>query len=267
MESGDRAEELLVPYVDVNDIHLYYEEMGSGPPFVLMHGASSAIDDPVYSWANLMPSFAERYRVFHLEHRGHGRTNNPAGRITYELLADDLGAFIGRLGLGPAHIGGVSDGGIAALHLGMTRPELARTLVCVGPNYFNDALVAEANRFADVSVMERETPHLVAEYARRHDRNKEPGSWRELFRQLAENLAVNPAYSLDDLRRIPTPTLLMAGEHDLWGNLDQMVAMRRAIPSSELLVVNNAGHDIQHSNAWMVGPVVLDFLRRHPGPA
>jgi pimeloyl-ACP methyl ester carboxylesterase len=254
-----------MPYADVNDIRMYYEEMGDpeAVPFVLMHGASSSIDDPVFSWAELMPAFAQTYRVIHVEHRGHGRTSNPTGVITYELIASDVCAFIEQLELAPCHIGGVSDGGITALHIGMTRPELARALVTVGPNYYNDELVAEANTFADVAKFEA-NPAAAADMARRHDRNKEPGYWRELVRQLAANLAVNPAYTEDDLRRIPNPTLLMSGENDLWGNLDQMVTMRRCIPNSELLIVNNGPHEIQYTHAWLVGPTVLDFLARHP---
>ena len=233
-------------------------------PFVLLHGATSAIDDPVFSWSDLMPLFAERYRVIHLEHRGHGRTNNPAGRITYEMIAEDVCAFIEMMELGPAHIGGVSDGGITALQIGMTRPELARTLVTVGPNYYNDDLVREANTFADVARIEA-VPGLAEVMAARHDRNKEPGAWKELVRQLAENLAVNPAYTETDLASIPVPTLLMAGENDLWGNPDQMITMRKCIPVSELLIVNNGPHEIQHTHGWIVGPVVLDFLARYPG--
>lgn len=255
-----------MPYAEVNDIRMYYEEQGdpTATPFVLMHGASSSIDDPVFSWADLMPMFAAHYRVIHLEHRGHGRTNNPAGKLTYEMIANDVCAFIEQLGLAPCHIGGVSDGGITALHIGMTRPELARTLVTVGPNYYNDEQVVEANRFADVERFEAH-PEAAADMARRHDRNKEPGYWKELVRQLAENLAVNPAYTEDDLRLIPTPTLLMSGEDDLWGNLDQMTTMRKCIPNSELLIINNGPHEIQHTHAWIVGPVVLDFLTRYPG--
>jgi 3-oxoadipate enol-lactonase len=130
-----------MPYAEVNDIRIYYEEMGSGTPFVLMPAAASAIDDPVYSWADLMPLFAARYRVIHVEHRGHGRTTNPAGKLTSEMIARDVCAFIERLDLAPAHLGGVSDGGITALVIGMTRPDLARTLVTVGPNYDNDEQV------------------------------------------------------------------------------------------------------------------------------
>ncbi len=256
-----------MPYAEVNDIRMYYEERGSGPPLVLLHGAASAIDDPVFGWSDLMPEFARHYRAIHLEHRGHGRTDNPAGRIAYDLIAADVGAFINRLGLAPAHIAGVSDGGIVALHIGMTRPGLARSLVAVGPNYYNDDLVREANRFADLERIERETPELMAVYAARHDRNKHPGYWRELFRALAENLAANPSYTEADLARIPVPTLLISGEEDLWGNIAQMAAMKRVIPGAELLIVNHAPHEVQHTHPWLVGPQVLDFLARHPGPA
>jgi pimeloyl-ACP methyl ester carboxylesterase len=143
-----------MPYADIQDIRLYYEETGNPAdiPFVLMHGATSSIDDPIFSWSELMPAFADAgYRAIHVEHRGHGRTNNPAGKITYEMIANDLCSFIEQLELGRCHIGGVSDGGITALHIGMTRPDLARTLVTVGPNYYNDDLVREANKFADVA--------------------------------------------------------------------------------------------------------------------
>jgi pimeloyl-ACP methyl ester carboxylesterase len=67
----------------------------------------------------------------------------------------------------------------------------------------------------------------------------------------------------------PGPTLLIAGETDPWGNLDQMLAMRRAIPHSEMLILNHAGmdelsnHACQYTRADIVGPIVLDFLARH----
>jgi len=251
-----------MPYASVNGIRLYYEEAGEGTPLILMHGASSSIDDPVFSWLDLVPMFAERYRAIQVEHRGHGRTDNPAGSLDYQMIAADICALIEHLGAGPAHVAGVSDGGIAALTIGMTRPDLARSLVAVGPNYYNDDLVLEANTFADVSKM---SPRSKEAMASRHDRGGKPeGWWRTLFAQLAANLAVNPDYSLADLARIPNPVLLISGEDDLWGNIAQMTDMRRAIPNAELLIVNHAPHEVQHTHPWIVGPQVLDFLARHP---
>ena len=263
-----------MPYAGVNDVRMYYEEQGQGEPLVLLHGATGAIDPAVSSgWAKLRPALAGRYRTFALEHRGHGRTDNPAGRLSYAQIAADVAAFIAQLGLAPAHVAGVSDGAVIALTLGMTRPELVRSLVLVGANYYNDEQVREANAVIDPDVLEREHPEFAAALAGFHDPHHHPGYWRELVGQLQANLAVAPAYTEADLRRIPTPTLLIAGETDPWGNLDQMLAMRRNIPHAEMLILNHAGmdelanHCVQETRADVVGPVVLDFLGRHAGAA
>jgi pimeloyl-ACP methyl ester carboxylesterase len=60
-----------MPYVNVNDLRMYYEEQGEGEPLVLLHGATGAIEFELSSWAALMPTFAEHYRVLHIEQRGH----------------------------------------------------------------------------------------------------------------------------------------------------------------------------------------------------
>jgi pimeloyl-ACP methyl ester carboxylesterase len=262
-----------MPYAAVNGIRMYYEEAGRGTPLVLLHGATGALGFPESGWGVLLPRFAARHRALAVEHRGHGRTANPAERLSYRQIADDIGAFIERLGLAPAHVAGVSDGGIIALTLGLTRPQLARALVCVGANYRNDAQTRTANAFLDADRLEREHPDVVALLAAVHDAHQGPGAWRRLLGQVRAMVDAEPDYTEADLRRIPTPTLLIAGETDLWGNLEQTLAMRRCIPRSELLILNHAGRDwlanhaVQHSRADVVGPVVLDFLARYDDPA
>jgi len=59
-----------VTYVDVNGVHTYYEEHGSGDPLLLLHGGLADAD----SFGQQTPTFAERYRVIVPERRGHGRT-------------------------------------------------------------------------------------------------------------------------------------------------------------------------------------------------
>ncbi|MDA8192847.1 MAG: alpha/beta hydrolase [Thermaerobacter sp.] len=256
-----------MPYAPVNGITLYYEEAGQGEPWLLLHGATGSIDQPSSGWAASMPAFAREYRAIAIEHRGHGRSTQIGSDLSYDLIAEDLAAFIDLMNLGPVHIAGVSDGAIVALHLGMYQPHRVKTLVCVGANFYNDDMVREANRFADVQKLEQEHPEWIARLSRLHDRNKAPGWWRRLYQQVAANLAVNPCYGVEDLHRIKAPTLLVAGENDLWGNLAQMVAMRRHIERAEMLIVNNGGHVVQFTHQALVEPVVLDFLRRHRDPA
>jgi pimeloyl-ACP methyl ester carboxylesterase len=250
-----------MPYINVNDIKMYYEEWGKGVPLILLHGATGAVDDGEAGWGDLARVFASKYRVISIEHRGHGRTNNPRSKLSFELIADDVCKLIERLDLGSVHIGGISDGAIVGLHIGMTWPRFVRTLLCIGANYNNDKLCVEANQFFDVKKLERES--YAAQFARLHDRNKSPGYWRQLVQQIAANLAVNPNYRLADLQEISAPTLLMAGENDLWGNHKQMHDMRKAIPNSEMLTINNADHLIHYTHPQIVVPIMLDFLARH----
>lgn len=256
----------LVPTIAVNDIAMYYEELGDGDPLLLLHGGFGSIDDLWGSWNSLALFFAGHYRVIQIEHRGHGRTDNPIGELTYAMIAADIAAFITAQNLAPVHVAGMSDGGIVALHLGMTRPDLLRTIVGVGVNYRNDDRVDAVNSTfiqQDPDVVERDSPEWAADLAARHDRGKQPGAWKSLFRQLAANLAVNPAYTEDDLRTISTPTFLLAGENDAYGNPEQMVAMKRAILNAEIMIVNHAEHVVQATHPHIVGPAILDFFTRH----
>jgi 2-hydroxy-6-oxonona-2,4-dienedioate hydrolase len=172
-------------------------------------------------------------------------------------------AFITQLGAGPAHVAGISDGGVVALHLGIHHPEVVRTLVCTGGNYYLDTLLERLLQINEPGFIERNAPDVAADLARRHDPAHYPGYWRDLVRQIQENNARNTTYTDDDLQRIGAPALVIAGELDPIANIDQMLGMKRNIPHAEWLIVNHAGHDVHHSHAWLVGRQVLDFLRRH----
>src|ERR1700722_11830082 len=208
-----------MPYAKVNDIHMYYEEHGQGEPMILLHGATGCIEKEEFGWGGLRDLFSQKYRTIYIEHRGHGRTDNPRNYLTFELIADDICKFIEQVKIGPAHIAGMSDGAIIALQMGMTRPDLVRTLLCVGVNYYNDDLVKEANKFFDdTKEIERKHPKLAAEYAKFHERNKHPDYWKTLIEHLAVNLSKNPNYTIKDLQKIAVPTFLISGETDLWAN-------------------------------------------------
>lgn len=263
-----------MPYAEVNDIRLYYEEEGQGEPLLLLHGALGAVDPAVTSgWAALRPGLAARYRTLSMEHRGHGRTTNPAGRLSYAGMTADLAAFITQSNLAPVHVAGFSDGATLGLALGMSRPELLRSLVAVGANYRVDDHLRRGMALFDATAIERESPEFASELARRHDPYHYPGYWRHLVQQVRENVETELTWSEDDLRRIPVPTLLIMGEDDFALSLEQMLEMRRSIPRAEMLILNHAGmngldnHRVQFTRAEVVGPVILDFLTRHGGTA
>jgi pimeloyl-ACP methyl ester carboxylesterase len=263
-----------MPYADVNDIRIYYEERGNGEPLLLLHGALGAVDPAVTSgWSALLPALAARFHTVSLEHRGHGRTANPTGKLSYAQMVDDIAAFIVRLVLAPALLAGFSDGATVGLALGMSHPSLLRSLVCVGANYRIDDHLRQGMAFFDAAAIEAASPAFAAELARRHDAHHYPGYWRDLVAQVKANVEAELRWSEDDLRRIPVPTLLVMGEADFALSLAQMLEMRRAIPRAEMLILNHAGmdgmdnHRVQYTRAEVVGPVMRDFLDRHAGIA
>src|SRR5690349_2017452 len=121
-----------MPYAAVNGLRLYYEEEGTGPPLVLLNAASLTVGEGWSGgWAALRPYFAQRYRVVHVEQRGHGRTDNPGGGAAYTraALAADVVALLEHLGLAPAHVVGWSEGGLVALELALAHAAAVRGVV------------------------------------------------------------------------------------------------------------------------------------------
>src|SRR5689334_4483044 len=94
-------------YIQANDLNIYYEEHGQGKPLLLIHGGTLTAE----SWQPYLAAFAEHYRVITPDSRGHGRTTNPVGTMSYRLLADDMAAFVQALNLSKPFIFGYSDGG------------------------------------------------------------------------------------------------------------------------------------------------------------
>jgi pimeloyl-ACP methyl ester carboxylesterase len=94
----------------------------------LIHAGTLSCD----SWQPYLASFAEHYRVITPDSRGHGRSDNPSGEMSYQLLADDMAAFVQALELRKPLIAGYSDGGQIALEVGMRYPDLAQCLIVGG---------------------------------------------------------------------------------------------------------------------------------------
>src|SRR5215218_2696360 len=101
------APSVAVRSIDVEQATLHVEDHGSGAPVVLLHaGLSSSA-----TWAAILPHLVGDFRVITPDTRGHGRSTNASGQLSYAQLADDVAALIAALGLDRPIVGGYSDGG------------------------------------------------------------------------------------------------------------------------------------------------------------
>jgi hypothetical protein len=81
----------LSQLVAIDGAELFVTDLGEGPPVVLVQ--PGLLSGAVYGAAAAL--LAERFRVVTVDSRGHGRSTNPSGALSYELLADDTAALIG----------------------------------------------------------------------------------------------------------------------------------------------------------------------------
>src|SRR5262249_15603027 len=132
-------------YLDAGGVHTYYEDRGTGDPLILLHGGMCTAE----TFDGQAPVLAEHYRVLVPERRGHGRTPDVDGPITYEVMAQDTIAFIEAAGTGPAHLVGWSDGAIVGVLVALERPDLVRKLVLIGQYTSDDGASPEVKAMVD----------------------------------------------------------------------------------------------------------------------
>jgi pimeloyl-ACP methyl ester carboxylesterase len=251
----------------VNELDMYYEDYGAGTPLILLHGGTSTCQ----TWQPFLPIFTPHFRVITPDSRAHGRSNNPAGKLSYHQMADDVAALIEALNLVRPFIFGYSDGGQIALELGMHYPGLAGALVVgaswykFSPTYLNtmQAVGFEAPGEVNIERIITVSPEWVEEMKRDHVSDGNPDYWQTLLKQVAVMWWTALDYTGDDFQKIIEPTLILLGDRDGIVELQQAVDEYQLIPNAELFIIPNATHFTAESELSM--RIVLDFLLRHTG--
>jgi pimeloyl-ACP methyl ester carboxylesterase len=242
-------------YLDAGGVHTYYEVHGppDAPPVVLLHGGLSSSDD----WGAQAPALAERYRVVLPDRRGHGRTPDVDGPITYDLMAADTVAFMEALDVGPASLVGWSDGALVALGVARTRPDLVRKLVLIG-QYVNPG--GCQSWFAEMAA--NMTPQTFPAMFRDEYVERTPDGadhYPVIFAKLAHLWQTEPNIDVTSLADVSVPTLVLAGDDDLV-TPEHAAAITAAIPDAQLAIIPGASHTSPIEKPGLVNRILLDFL-------
>ena len=123
-----------MPHASAKDgTRLFYEEAGSGTPLIFIHEFAG----DHRSWEPQLRFFSRYMRCITYAARGFPPSDVPddPGRYSQEHARDDVIAVLDQLKIERAHVVGLSMGGFAALHVGITHPQRARSLVIAGCGY------------------------------------------------------------------------------------------------------------------------------------
>ena len=116
-----------MPVIQRSGAELYYESAGTGDPILLLHGLGSSTLD----WECQIPALSRAGRVIAMDVRGHGRSAKPPGPYSVQQFAADADALLGELKAAPAHIVGLSMGGMIAFQMGVDFPQSVRSLTII----------------------------------------------------------------------------------------------------------------------------------------
>ena len=220
--------------VKLNNIEMYYEKTGSGSPLLLLHGNGE--DHSIFD--KLAEKLSQDFTVYAVDSRNHGQSEKTAD-YRYETMAEDLKAFIETLNLGKADIIGFSDGAIVSLLLAMKHDELINKMALLGINLSPEDFTEENYRY--IKDMYEET--------------KDP---------LWEMMLTQPQISLDEVRTVQIPSLVIAAEDDLF-RPDTFTKLTEALPNAELRIIKGHDHGSYVINQDILYPELLGFFRSPNG--
>jgi pimeloyl-ACP methyl ester carboxylesterase len=245
--SWDRVEGQTV---NLNGIDIYYEVYGEGPPLLLLHGG---LANGTY-FAYQIPVLAQTHQVIVMDSRGHGRSSFDETQITYEVMANDVLALMDHLNIESADLVGWSDGGIIGLEIALTHPERLNKVVAYGANFDPSGVRLDVGQDAYFNA------YIEAAAADYQTTSPAPERWDEFLANIANMWATEPNYSMDQLRGIKTPFLILDGEEEEAIDLNQTKLMAELIPGAELVLMPGTGHFAFLEQPEEFNRIVTDFL-------
>jgi pimeloyl-ACP methyl ester carboxylesterase len=253
-----------MPYIAIKDANIYYQSHGEDrpdrAPIVLIHG--STIDSHT-DWDPVAPALAKYYKVYALDCRGHGRSNNPRMSYSFKELAEDVAMFVRSMGYERAHVIGHSNGGNVALVTLMEHPEVVQTCIMQAANaYVTRYLVAREPVVLDADYVAKNNPDMMNEMIAIHGATHGDDYWRELLWLTMKEIISEPNYSPAELARVERRALVIMGAEDAVNAPDEHAQyIANNIPNAELWIPEKTGHNVHKEREGEWVERVLDFLR------
>ncbi len=251
-----------MPNITIQNEELYYTihpGTSAAPPLVLIHGAGG-------THLHWPPQLRRNtpHTVYALDLPGHGRSKGQ-GRTRIEDYRDVILAWADAIGLGKFVIAGHSMGGAIAQELALTHPERLAGLVLVATGA---RLRVHPRILQGLQENPEDTVRVIAEWA--YGENPEPDMLHLYVQRMLEIppsitygdfAACNLWDRMQDVHRIPHPTLIIAGEADKLTPLKYLQYLADQIPNARLVIVPRAGHMVMLEAPDIVTAEIDAFLR------
>jgi 3-oxoadipate enol-lactonase len=254
-----------------DDVEIFYEIRGSGPPVVLLHPFPCHHE----FWKPVAEALDSRYRLIVPDLRGHGDSEIGEGPALMQKHAGDVARVLDAAGVGKAAFVGCSIGGYILFEFWRRFRERVTSLALCDTRPQSDTADGRANRLkAAAAVLEQGTEPFIESMIPKLLGRTTVAMWpdlvegaRAMMRKMSaedislvlRGMAERPD-SVADLKSINVPTLIVIGEEDVLSTVADGELMRQNIAGSQLKVVPKAGHYAPWEQPELVGKVLRQFL-------
>jgi pimeloyl-ACP methyl ester carboxylesterase len=228
---------------------LAYEDRGSGPAVVLIHG--HPFDRSL--WRPQLESLSATRRIVAPDLRGFGESTVTAGTVSMRELADDVWELLAELGIEAVAVVGLSMGGLVAMEMAIAHPQRIWALGLVattaqpvtGDERERRLALADRVEAEGMGVMQEymspqfgpdADPRVVAEVQAMISRNRPEGAAAAL-----RGRAARPDYR-PRLRELALPSFVCVGTHDVWSTPAVTQEIVDCLRDPHTVTLENVGH-------------------------
>lgn len=230
---------------------LFYECAGEGPRVLLVHGGTGS---SAYDWQFQLPWLLQTYRVISLDLRAHGRSTDPQGLLSMEVIGTDTLALVDELG-GTVDAALAFSAGATGLLMALAN-EPSRAAAFGGV-----VLVAASLRGGDASAVQRSRwpPDLVAI---QHEAWPDPAHWDSLRQAISSSWAATVDIRRERLAAVSCPILAITGAEDRVEPPATALDIAESAPNATAAILPGTGHFAMRESPDQFRAVVEPFLRR-----
>ena len=267
----------------VDGAELEFEITGAGEPVVLIHGALIA---EAFAPLCREPALNSRYQLVRYHRRGYAGSSPVPAQFSIEQQAADCRALLRQLGIERAHVVGHSGGGVIALQVALSYPEVVHSLVLLEPALLDvpsGPVIMEAIGPSVQLCQAGKNEEAVDSFLRVAIGQRYRGILDEMIPGgFAQSVADADSFfgvelpalgewqmTREDAARISQPVLAVLGAESVkdWiGHPEVLARIQEWIPQSEPFVLEGSNHALQQMDPRGIATATAAFFARHPMP-
>jgi len=258
-------------HVQIDDVRLAYDDVGSGPDLLLLHGYPFNRS----LWVEQLDSLSKTFRVITPDLRGFGESDISVGASTMNRMAQDVVRLMDALEISSAIVGGLSMGGYVVLAFYKQFASRVRGLVLADTRAQADTEEAKQVRKQQAeqilaSGMAGITDAMLSKLLTPETVSKRPEVVKRIRDMMLKTKPAGAAAALmgmaaredqtELLPRISVPTLILVGRDDPITPLQDSEKMHDTIAGSRLVVIENASHVSNIEQSAVFNAALSSFL-------